>query len=77
MPTCIDWVDNQGDMYITSHPSDVGTQRLVHNIWAPAMESASVLTRAFEKEYRGHLQTFWKVNVDVLYNQLAKFPRWK
>lgn len=30
-----------------------------------------------EAERRGHQQTVWKVNVDVLYNQLAKFPRWK
>lgn len=70
MPACIEWVGKKGDMYITSHPSHVGTQRLVHNIWGPAMESTGVLSRAFEKEYRGHLQTFWKLHSHVFLEQL-------
>lgn len=72
MPTCIEWVAGRGDMYITSHPSKVGTQRLVHNVWGPSLEKTGVLTRAFEKEYRGHVQTFWKLNADVFLEQLEK-----
>ena len=72
MPACIEWVADKGDMYITSHPSEVGTQRLVHTIWGPSLEKTGVLTRQFEKEYRGHLQTFWKLNVDVFLQQLEK-----
>jgi hypothetical protein len=75
MPTCIDWVGTQ-DMYITSHNGEVGTQRLVHNIWAPSLEKTGVLTRAFEKEYRGHEQTFWKLNPDVFLEQLNRVERW-
>lgn len=71
MPICIEWASDT-DMYITSHPSDVGTQRLVHNIWGPALEKTGVLTRAFEKEYRGHTQTFWKLNASIFLEQLAK-----
>jgi hypothetical protein len=72
MPTCIEWVGTKGDMYITSHPSKVGTQRLVHSVWGPSLEKTGVLTRAFEKEYRGHLQTFWKLNVNIFIDQLEK-----
>lgn len=74
MPACIQW--SKDPMYITSHPSEVGTQRLVHRVWGPAMEEAGVITRAFEKEYRGHVQTFWKVNSSVFLEQLEKV-KWK
>ena len=74
MPACIEWAKEP--MYITSHPSEVGTQRLVHTIWGPTLEKTGVLTRAFEKHYRGHLQTFWKLNVDVFKEQLDKV-KWK
>lgn len=74
MPACIAWAKEP--MYITSHPSDVGTQRLVHNIWGPQLEQTGVLTNAFEKEYRGHKQTFWKLNPAVFLEQLSKVERW-
>ena len=74
MPACIEWA--KGDMYITTHLSDVGTQRLVHTIWGPSLEKTGVLTRTFEKEYRGHLQTFWKLNSSVFLEQLDKVERW-
>jgi hypothetical protein len=74
MPACIAWAKDP--MYITSHPSEVGTQRLVHTVWGPTLEKTGVLTRAFEKEYRGHLQTFWRVNTDVFLEQLEKV-KWK
>jgi hypothetical protein len=76
MQACINWVDGRGDMYITSHPSEVGTQRLVHHVWGPTLERTGVLTRAFEKEYRGHVQTFWRLNTDVFMEQLEK-SQWK
>jgi hypothetical protein len=75
MPTCIEWVGNN-DMYITSHPSDVGTQKLVHSIWGPSLEKTGVLTRSFEKHYRGHKQTFWKLHSEVFLEQLSKVDRW-
>jgi hypothetical protein len=74
MPACIAWAKDP--MYITSHPSDVGTQRLVHKVWGPSLEKTGVLTRAFEKEYRGHIQTFWKLNTNVFLDQLDKV-KWK
>jgi hypothetical protein len=75
IPVCIEWAKNK-DMYITTHNGDVGTQRLVHSIWAPTLEKTGVLSREFEKEYRGHLQTFWKLNSKVFLEQLERYPRW-
>jgi hypothetical protein len=75
MPACIEWVGDN-DMYITTHPSEVGTQRLVHTVWGPSLEKTGVLTRAFEREYRGHLQTFWKLNTNVFLTQLKENKKW-
>jgi hypothetical protein len=76
IPQCIEWAGYDKDLYITSHPSPIGTQKLVHNIYCPALESTGALVRTCEIEYRGHLQTFWKLNVDVFYEQLNQLPRW-
>jgi hypothetical protein len=75
MPACIEWVGNN-DMYITTHPSEIGTQRLVHTIGGPSLEKTGVLTQAFVKEYRGHVQTFWRLNTSVFLEQLNKVPKW-
>jgi hypothetical protein len=75
IPACIEWAKD-ADLYISSHPSDVGTQRLVHKIYCPALVETGALERTCELEYRGHLQTFWKLNVDVFYEQLNQRPRW-
>jgi hypothetical protein len=76
IPKCIEWAGRDKNLYITSHPSDVGTQRLVHNIYCPALEKIGTLTKEAEIDYRGHTQTFWKLNVDVFYQQLDRLPRW-
>ena len=76
IPQCIEWAGHDKDLYITSHPSSVGTQKLVHNIYCPALVETGALDRTCEFEYRGHLQTFWKLNVDVFYEQLNQLPRW-
>jgi hypothetical protein len=77
IPACIEWVNGKGDMYITTHPSSLGTQRLVHNIYAPSLVKTNVLAKAFEKEYRGHAQTFWKLNPDEFLSQLSKVKSWQ
>jgi hypothetical protein len=74
MPACVAWA--RDPMYITSHASDVGTQKLVHSIWGPTLEKTGVLSRAFEKKYRGHKQTFWQLNTAVFLDQLSKVKKW-
>lgn len=76
IPICIEWCGEDSDMYISSNNSPVGTQKLVHKLYCPSLEKIGTLTKTCEIEYRGHLQTFWKLNVSVFKEQLAKYPRW-
>jgi hypothetical protein len=76
IPTCIEWCDNDADLYITTNASTVASQRRVNNIFAPLLEKTGVLELAHVLEYRGHKQNFWKLNVDRFYNQLNKYERW-
>lgn len=76
IPQCIEFAGRESDMYISSHPSNVGTQRIVHNFYGPLMEKAGYLTRHCELEYRGHLQTFWKLNTERFLEDLSKTYRW-
>jgi hypothetical protein len=75
IPKCIEWVGDN-DMYITTHPGEIGRQRLVHNIWGPNLEKTGVLTKTIEKEYRGHIQTFWKINSQEFLRQLNLYGKW-
>lgn len=77
IPICIDWAGKDKDLYITSNNSVVGSQRLVHSIYCPTLERMGILTKSTELVYRGHLQTFWKFNVDAFYNDLKKYLRWE
>jgi len=75
IPACIEWCGQDSDMYISSHASAVGTQRIVHNIYCPTLERIGTLSRIGDYMYRGHTQTFWKLNTEVFLNQLTKYPR--
>ncbi len=76
IPQCIEWAGVDKDLYITSHPSQVGTQRLVHSLYCPALVETGALTKSHERMYRGHVQTFWKLNTDTFLKQLNELPRW-
>jgi hypothetical protein len=75
IPACIEWCGADSNMYISSHPSEVGTQRIVHNVYCPTLENIGTLTKAGEIQYRGHMQTFWRLNTLVFLQQLAENPR--
>jgi hypothetical protein len=76
IPACIEWAGIDKNLYITSHPSPVGTQKLVHNIFCPLLERSGVLKKIVDKDYRGHVQTFWKLEPQLFLDQLNKFGRW-
>jgi hypothetical protein len=76
IPTMIDYLGHDKDMYISSHPSTVGTQRMVHNIYCPTLVKKGLLTNHGEFEYRGHVQTFWKLDSVKFLEDLKKYPRW-
>lgn len=76
IPTCIEWAGRTSNLFISSNALDTGSQRLVHKIYCPALEEKGTLKRAYEKEYRGAVQTFWKLDVNKFYEQLNQLPRW-
>jgi hypothetical protein len=77
IPTCIDWAPVGSRLFITSNQSQVGTQRRVHNIFGPLMESRGMMKRIKDVEYRGHVQTVWEIFPDEFYKILNRGPKWK
>ncbi len=77
IPACIEWAGKNSNLYISSNESFVGSQRLVHNIFFPSLEKTGVFTKVKDMNYRGHVQSIWKLNVDVFYEQLDRYSRWK
>lgn len=75
IPACIEWCGADSNMYISSHPSTIGTQNIVHNLYCPTLEKINTLSNAGDYLYRGHVQTFWKLNAEVFLDQLGKYPR--
>jgi hypothetical protein len=76
IPACIEWAGRENNLYITSNKLEAGSQRLVHNIYFPAMEKSGQVENCGEIEYRGATQTVWKLNVERFYAELNKYPRW-
>ena len=77
LPVCLDWVPKNSKLYITSNENEVGTQRLVHRIFGPAMEKTGQMKRIKDIYYRGSTQTVWEFFPDKFLEELNKFERWK
>ena len=77
IPICLEWLPNGGRSFITTNENSVGTQRLVHRIFAPAMQKTGQMKRVCEMFYRGTEQTVWELYPDRFYDQLNRYPRWK
>jgi hypothetical protein len=76
IPTCIDWVPEGSNLYITSNENDVGSQKLVHRIFAPSMCSTGQMKFVKNLFYRGSYQTVWQLFPDIFLQELKKYPRW-
>jgi hypothetical protein len=76
IPACITWAPNWDKLYITSNENTAGTQRLVHNIFGPAMEATGQMKRIKDVDYRGVTQTIWQLFPDRFLEELTKHPRW-
>lgn len=76
IPLCIEYCPINFDLYITTNKSVVASQRLVHSVFCPTLEKTGCLEKTHELEYRGHLQTFWKLNKIEFMKQLNQYPRW-
>lgn len=76
IPTCIDWVPKGARMFITSNENDVGTQRLVHKIFAPAMVETGQMRLVKNLHYRGTEQSVWELFPNKFLKELSMHPRW-
>lgn len=76
IPTCIEWAGKDKDLFISTHESSSASHRAVHRLFMPAFEKLGIVTNVGEQWYRGHKQTFWKINVGEFYAQLDMYPRW-
>jgi hypothetical protein len=76
IPACIEWCPPWANLYITSNENSVGTQRLVHNIFGPAMEATGQMKRIKELDYRGTRQTVWELFPKRFLEELERNPRW-
>jgi len=76
IPACIEWAGKENNLYITSNNLEGGSQRLVHNVYFPAMVKTGQAEEICEMEYRDTWQTVWKLNVKEYYKVLNKYPRW-
>jgi hypothetical protein len=76
IPACIEWVPKGSRLFITSNENEAGTQRLVHRIFAPAMEASGQMKRIKDIFYRGTNQTVWELYPTKFLEELAKYKRW-
>lgn len=77
IPACLEWVPKGSNLYITSNENDVGTQRLVHTIFGPAMERQNVMKKIKEVFYRGSTQTVWQFFPEEFLTQLNNNRKWQ
>ena len=77
IPVCIEWAPKGSRLFITSNESSIGTQRLVHRIFGPAMEATGQMKRIAQMLYRGTEQTVWQLYPDKFLEELAKYKRWE
>jgi hypothetical protein len=76
LPRCLEWVGDRGTAYATSNPSKQASQRLVHKYYFPTLEKLNIVEKIKDVEYRGLLQTVWKINRGNFLTNLEKYPRW-
>jgi hypothetical protein len=76
LPLCIEWAGKDKDLYISSNENDIGKQKYVHRLYCPSLKKMGILVDPVELEYRGAIQSFWKFNTDIYYEQL-KHNQWQ
>jgi len=73
LPLCIEWAGKDKNLYISSNENDTGTQKYVHRLYCPGLQKIGILEKPIELEYRGAIQSFWKMNVDEFYQQMESY----
>lgn len=75
-PVSIEWAGVNKHFYGSSNSRDVGSGKMVNDIWFPRLADRGIFTWTCEVKYRGHLQNIWKLNIEEYCNQIKKVPHW-
>lgn len=76
IPTAIEWAGIENNLYISTHDSNFASQSMVHRTYCPTMERMGLLENIGEVFYRGHQQTFWRLNSQKFLDDIKKYPSW-
>lgn len=74
VPKMIEWCGKDSNMYCTTNDLEGGSQRAVHRVWLPIMAKQRLFTKIKEIDYRGVVQTVWKLNPDNFLQHLKNNP---
>ncbi len=76
-PVSIAWAGLDKKFYGSSNSRDVGSSRMVNDVWFPRLADKGIFTKVCEIEYRGHLQNIWQLNVNEYLNQIRQVHHWE
>jgi hypothetical protein len=68
---CINYASGK-PMYISTNDSKVGAQNKVHRTWAKIMNQQGYISDPIDLEYRGKIQSFWKLNEEFYMKNLRE-----
>lgn len=76
IPQFINDLGLESNLFITTNNSFMAKQRAVHNVYMPTLVKIGLAERIDDVDYRGHIQTFWRINSQKFLEDLCKYPRW-
>jgi len=70
IPIMLNWVPKNSKVFITTNENAMGSQRMVHRIWAPIMEESGQLEKVDVIQYRGCQQVVWELKKEKYFTFL-------
>lgn len=74
LPACVEWCGVDSDMYITTHPEPTGQMKSVHKLITGVWQKSGLIEYSGDFEYRGSMQSVWKLNATKFMNELDLYP---
>jgi hypothetical protein len=76
LPKCIEWAGTE-NIYATSNENQEASQRLVHKYYFPTLLKMGIVEKIKDVDYRGVVQTVWKIDANKFLENLSKYPKWQ
>ena len=74
IPKMIEWCGINSNMFITTHPSETGKTKKVHNFAMRVWSNMGLVEKTEDIQYRGVNQTVCKLNAEEWLKQLKEHP---